>query len=110
MPFLAFDQQGTKGKAPWTPDLRRGVSNSGTKSAAVPILRPKFEEWSFPITMYLNDDECSESLFKQLVETAGRITGLCDFRPSKKGPFGKFVVKDWKIKKVNMEDELKKIA
>jgi hypothetical protein len=36
-------------------------------------------------------------LFRDLVDAAGKRVGLGDFRPDKKGPFGKFVVVSWVV-------------
>ena len=36
-----------------------------------------------------------EEMVRALIATAGSRIGLCDFRPEKKGPFGRFMVKDW---------------
>ena len=38
----------------------------------------------------------SASLFRDVVDAAGKRIGLGDFRPATKGPFGKFVVTKWK--------------
>jgi hypothetical protein len=35
-------------------------------------------------------------LVREIVDAAGKRIGLGDFRPSCKGPFGKFVVTQWK--------------
>ncbi len=37
-------------------------------------------------------------LFREIVDAAGKKIGLGDFRPDRKGPFGKFVVIHWKEK------------
>jgi hypothetical protein len=41
----------------------------------------------------------SKELFRDIVDSAGRRIGLGDFRPDRKGPFGKFVVVSWKESK-----------
>ena len=33
---------------------------------------------------------------KELLEIAGKVAGLGDWRPQKKGPYGKFQVTSWK--------------
>jgi hypothetical protein len=49
----------------------------------------------------LVDDTClNEShapIMREIMETAGRRMGLGDFRPQKKGPYGKFNVTRWEV-------------
>jgi hypothetical protein len=37
----------------------------------------------------------TEAFARKLVDDAGKRIGLGDFRPDRKGPFGKFVVSNW---------------
>jgi hypothetical protein len=44
----------------------------------------------------------SEKIVRQLVDDAGQRIGLGDYRPARKGPFGRFKVVHW--------EQLKKAA
>lgn len=90
--FTLFDNLDEKGEILWKVDKRRGVMNSGSKSVAVAIIRPKFPEWSFTIKARLNENLIKADTVKALFVEAGSNAGLCDFRPSKNGPFGRFEV------------------
>ena len=90
--FYRFKNQ----KAKWAVDRRRGVLNNAGKSVAVCIIRPRFDEWQFDVTAEF--DGIPESKVRQLFEFAGKVAGLCDFRPSRKGPFGRFTVTNWDVK------------
>ena len=89
--FLPFSAE-----AGWVPDLRRGVSNSGANKVAVAIVRPRFDLWELKITIGIDDTVVDESVVRELFRIAGTSVGLCDFRPAKKGQFGRFTVSDWK--------------
>ena len=80
----------------WVPDMRRGVSNSGTTKAAVAIVRPRFDAWELKATAVIDEEVIDESMVREVFRVAGTSVGLCDFRPAKKGPFGRFSVPDWK--------------
>lgn len=77
----------------WIVDKRRGRLKDGT---AVCIVRPKFMSWGFEFTLTIDGNEVSPETIKQLVKCAGNI-GLGDFRPSCKGPFGRFTIEKWEV-------------
>ena len=58
--------------------------------------RPVFHDWAVQFECELDDSEISEKLFREIVDAAGHKIGLGDFRPSCKGPFGRFKVTEWK--------------
>ncbi|MBP9855702.1 MAG: hypothetical protein KBC48_00120 [Candidatus Pacebacteria bacterium] len=86
----------------WIVDKRRGRLKDGT---AVCIVRPKFMSWGFEFTLTIDGNGVSPDTIKQLVKCAGNI-GLGDFRPSCKGPFGRFTIESWEI----MENVVKEAA
>lgn len=91
--FLPFN--GSTGE--WKIDMRRGrIPNDGT---AVAIIRPRFDKWEFSAIFNIDEKEIAEDKIKQLVEKAGSSVGLGDFRPAKRGPFGRFKITKWE--KVN---------
>lgn len=59
--------------------------------------RPCFETWALPFTVQLDESEIGVVLLREIVDKAGRAIGLGDFRPDRKGPFGKFVVDSWDV-------------
>lgn len=87
--FIPFKDQ----KVKWVPDKRRGVLKAN--GAAVAVVRPKFPTWSFDIECEVNLDLVAIEKVKELFNAAGRYSGLGDFRPSKRGPFGCFNVVDF---------------
>jgi hypothetical protein len=94
--FLPFDDLDEKGEIPWRVDKRRGVMKSGATQVAVGIIRPKFDKWGFTVKVKLNEKLLREETLKALFVEAGTNAGLCDFRPSKNGPFGRFEVVDFR--------------
>lgn len=100
--FIPFKDQ----KVKWVADVRRGVL--AANGAAVGIVRPKFPTWSFDVTVEINLDEVALDKIQELFKKAGQYSGLGDFRPSKRGPFGRFAVADF----VEMEAAMpqKKVA
>ena len=59
--------------------------------------RPRFGEWSTLFEIEYDTALLSEKELRQIVDDAGSRVGLLDFRPEKKGPFGRFVVTEWKM-------------
>jgi hypothetical protein len=57
--------------------------------------RPMFEKWGLEFVVGLDKSIISETMFREIVDAAGKRVGLGDFRPDTKGPFGKFVVVKW---------------
>ena len=95
--FLVFDGLDENGDLPWVVDIRRGVMASGVKPVAVAIVRPKFPSWSLAVRVHLNEKLVGEDTLRKLFDEAGTNSGLCDFRPQKKGPFGRFRVVGWRV-------------
>jgi hypothetical protein len=61
--------------------------------------RPRLDEWSTTFTLDVDSDMFSEKLVRLLVDDAGKKCGLGDYRPNRKGPFGRFVVTAWEVSK-----------
>ncbi len=99
--FVVFDGQEEK-EAPWIVDKRRGVMN-GPKPVAVGIIRPRFDVWGFTTEVLVNEKICKEDTAKRLFDEAGSNAGLCDFRPNKNGPFGRFRVSAWDVEEYTEE-------
>ena len=61
--------------------------------------RPRLDEWQLSFTLEVDENMFDEQTARVLVDDAGSKVGLGDFRPARKGPFGRFKVVNWKKKK-----------
>lgn len=61
--------------------------------------RPRLDDWRLSFTLEVDEAIFSAEFVRLLVDDAGCKVGLGDFRPDRKGPFGKFVVTAWKVDK-----------
>lgn len=59
--------------------------------------RPRFDEWRVSFTLEVDETMFSESIARDLLDLAGKRIGVGDFRPERKGPFGRFRVDLWKL-------------
>jgi len=57
--------------------------------------RPKFNEWTLEFHISF-EDEIPQEVVKEALEIAGKYVGIGDWRPAKKGKFGKFQVTEFK--------------
>jgi len=55
------------------------------------VTRPRFNDWSLSFSIIATDD-IPEDKMAAILEEAGRFVGIGDWRPQKKGMFGKFTV------------------
>lgn len=58
--------------------------------------RPRLDEWQLSFTLDVDTEMFSPALVRQIVDDAGKKVGLGDYRPARKGPFGKFTVIEWR--------------
>jgi hypothetical protein len=93
--FLPF-----KGNPTWVPDARRGKNPNGGEMVC--LIRPRFDSWEFDATIDFDEKEIAEETVRELIKKAGSRVGLCDFRPSRRGPFGRFTIASW----VNLSPEM----
>jgi len=84
----------------WETDIRR-VVNKTTKGAMAAV-RPKFKDWAFQVIIEVDTAVISLEKIRELFKEAGRTQGLGDFRPSKKGLFGRFRVTRWEVAEANL--------
>ena len=89
--FLKFDEHDLAEE----PDLRRGRNPNGGE--AVALVRPMFRSWKLTCTIEIDEQEINPARVRELFRKAGRYIGLGDFRPSCKGPFGRFKVAVWEV-------------
>lgn len=59
--------------------------------------RPRLDEWQISFTLDVDEEMFSERTVRLLLTDAGRKIGLGDYRPQRKGPFGRFTVTGWEI-------------
>lgn len=71
--------------------------------------RAKFEKWSltFEVTV-LDDNELDEKTLHDALEYAGHFIGIGDYRPQKKGMYGRFIVSSIQEKTEKKTKETKK--
>jgi hypothetical protein len=62
--------------------------------------RPRLDRWSVKFTLETDESMFSPEFVRLLVDDAGNKVGLGDFRPARKGPFGRFSVVGWKVEKI----------
>mgnify|MGYP000322976779 FL=1 len=89
------DPKDNKKQARWAEDIMLGRNPNGGE--AVGICRPRFNEWAFYMTLSADLSTVPERIVRELVYRAGTHVGLCDFRPQRKGTFGRFRIDEWKI-------------
>ena len=58
--------------------------------------RPQFKKWEVDMQVVFEEDQIEPSVMKELFDIAGKMVGVGDWRPAKKGMFGKFQVTLWK--------------
>ena len=60
------------------------------------VTRPRFDKWTAEFEIILNDDGVPTEVINEILEHAGRYVGIGDWRPAKKGTFGKFMIVSFK--------------
>jgi hypothetical protein len=58
----------------------------------VMLKRPKMDEWKLEFGLIYDDEQIPEETMKNILDYAGTNVGIGDWRPDKKGRFGKFIV------------------
>lgn len=77
-------------------DIRKATNY---KAGAVIVCRPRFEKWNIQFDVQVDDSILEPEIALQILEDAGRRSGLGSFRVNKGGYFGQFQVIRWKEKK-----------
>ena len=85
----------TPGK--WEPDSRAVVIPA--TGGRIMCHRPRFDQWSVKFSLDIDQTLFADTLVRELVDLAGQRIGVGDFRPARKGPFGRFKVTNWKVDK-----------
>jgi hypothetical protein len=90
---LPIFSPGTDEPASWEVDSR-GVVVPAT-GGRVMCHRPIFHAWQLRLTLVYDAAMFEESMVRELFDIGGVKAGLGDFRPSRKGPYGKYLVTSW---------------
>ena len=61
--------------------------------------RARVDEWRIKFSVEVDLELFAPDFVRTLVDDAGKKIGLGDYRPERKGPFGKFKVTAWEIQK-----------
>ena len=77
--------------------FRISAVNPMTKGRMM-VTRPRFDKWSCEFEVTVTDESISGETINELLILAGTNTGVGDWRPEKKGRFGKFMVTSFKKK------------
>lgn len=70
-------------------DVRKATNH---QKGAVAVCRPRFDEWKLKTTISIDDDLLSPDVALDILNDAGRRSGIGSFRISKGGYFGSFGV------------------
>ncbi len=65
--------------------------------------RPRVDQWYATFTLDIDDTMFTPNLIRAVVDDAGKKIGLGDYRPARKGPFGRFVVAKWQAAEVPLK-------
>lgn len=74
----------------------RAVVMPATKGRVVRH-RPRIDQWKIRFTLEWDEELLSEVQLRQIVDDMGSRVGLLDFRPERKGPFGRCYVTEWHV-------------
>lgn len=77
----------------WETDSRSVVIPS--TGGRIMCHRPRLDKWSTVFTLEIDEEIFAPNFVRLLVDDAGKKIGLGDYRPQRKGPFGRFVVTNW---------------
>jgi hypothetical protein len=60
------------------------------------VTRPRFDKWGAEFQIICEDDDVAVDTMEQILAEGGKFTGIGDWRPAKKGKFGKFRIVEFK--------------
>ena len=75
--------------------FRIAAVNPSTKGRMM-VNRPRFNKWEVEFEIILNDESVPIDVINEILEQSGRYVGIGDWRPQKKGMFGKFMITSFK--------------
>ena len=56
--------------------------------------RPRFNSWALEVDVIYDEAQIDRDVILTSAKNAGQFCGLGDFRPNKKGPFGRYAVEE----------------
>jgi len=59
--------------------------------------RPRVDAWCSTFTIDVDTTMFTPNMIRSVIDDAGKKIGLGDYRPQRKGPFGRFVVTKWDV-------------
>ena len=74
-------------------DVRKATNH---QKGAVAVCRPRFDEWKLKTTFMIDDELVSPDTVLDMLNDAGKRSGIGSFRIAKGGYFGSFVVTEFK--------------
>ena len=74
------------------------VVNPVTKGRSL-CHRPMFDKWFVEFEVILDEEQIESYVLKEIFDIAGKTVGVGDWRPAKKGRFGRFMVTLFEKKK-----------
>jgi len=74
----------------WKPFTVSAV-NPNTKGRMM-VTRPRMDKWALTFHLIFPEEDISPEVIKAILDYGGRYVGIGDWRPAKKGMFGKFIV------------------
>jgi len=92
-PMQLFIHNGKKLVKEYAIDSRRVVIRA--TSGSIVRHRPRIDDWSVKFNLDYDTLLLSGDQVREIVDNGGRRIGLLDFRPEKKGPYGRFMVTKW---------------
>lgn len=92
---LIFDPFKPTERPAWEVDSRSIVIPA--TGGRVMCHRPRFDSWGISFTLIVDDKMFDHSIVRALVDDLGSKIGLGDFRPARKGPFGRCHVSHWEV-------------
>ena len=78
----------------WVEDIQVGVNPM--TGGRMQIHRPRFDKWGAKFSLTISTDDIPTETLKEMLDHAGLYVGVGDWRPAKKGKYGKFLVTKFK--------------
>ena len=73
-------------------NVARVVLGAGKTAKGIVRARPQIDQWQTKLVLEIDDDFISPEQVLQLFALAGRMIGILDWRPERKGSYGRYSV------------------
>jgi len=70
--------------------------------------RARLEKWTLRFSLEVDEEIIPVNQLNDVMTDAGRRAGLGDFRPPKGGPFGRYLISNWKVRGERVTKKAKK--